>query len=130
MTASIIAQEDATLTQDVDVGGATVDAPFILATALLQAASPLERTKVIEVQIEYESESSQTIDLEYSINGGQTWSPYSTINVVVTTGPTIIAARRTLHHHNLQLRLITETLGKFRLLVFVARIVTEARVNP
>lgn len=101
-----------------------------LTTGLLQAGSPLQKTKVIECQLEYESDASQTLVFEYSTDKGTTWTQYSTIDIVATDGPQILSVRKTLVGHNLQLRVRSATIGALRVLSFVPRIVAEAMVHP
>lgn len=126
----IIARERALITQDVALNGLPVNSPIVIATALLAAGTPLQRTKVIEVHIEYESTAGQTLFVEFSFDGGLTWNSYSSFVIVPTIGPTVLACRRTLIHHNLQLRLRAINLGTLRIIAFIPMIVAEAKVNP
>jgi len=130
MANTIIALETSVATQDVNLAGVTVDGAIVLATALLAAGNPLDRTKVIEVQLEYEADEPQALAIDHSTDGGLNWDPYSSITVDVTEGPTILSIRKTLVGHNLQLRLSSETLGSLRVLAFVPRVVQEAKVKP
>lgn len=109
------------ITSEDDFG---VDSGLEARTGLLQADSPLHRTELIEVQLEYESEVTQELTFEFSLDRGLTWNNYSVITVQPTNGPTVLQVRRTLTHHNLQVRLRTDTLGKLIVLamyVFAAR---------
>ncbi len=103
---------------------------IVAATSLLAAGSPYQRTKVIEAQMEYESGGAQTLIFEYSIDKGATWTQYSTQDIAATSGPTIMAVRQTLTHHNLQVRVRSATLGQLSVISFVLRIVAEAKVHP
>jgi hypothetical protein len=129
VTDSMITKEVVDVTTDVDIDEAVVEAPIVVATALLAAGSPLDRTKVIEIQLEYESDGSQTLLFEYSTNAGVTWSSFSSKAITATTGPTVLAVRKTLVGHNIQLRLKSATLGQLRVLAFIPHIVQEAKVN-
>lgn len=125
----IVAQETDSGT-DVNVSGVIRQSEFILASGLLTAGMPLQRTKVVEVELEYESLASQSLSIEYSIDAGVTWGSYSTFDVTTTNGPTVIARRKTLSHHNIQLRLKSTTLGRLRVIGFYPRIVAGEKVNP
>lgn len=127
---TIIAEEQATSTQDVGLNGLSVNSPIVLATALLAAGSPLQRTKIVEVHLEYESALIQSLIIEYSIDGGTVWIGYSTLTTTITIGPTVVSCRKTLINHNMQLRLRSLSLGTLRILSFVPMVVAEAKVNP
>lgn len=129
-TNCVLAREDDTIYQDTNTTPAQADSAIIVATGLLQAASPLDKTKVIECQLEYEAGQSQTLLFEYSTDKGGTWTTYSSKDIVATSGPQVLSVRKTLVGHNLQLRVRSTKLGDFSLLSFVPRIVQEARVNP
>lgn len=126
---AIVAIEDESKTSDVALNALNVPAPIVLATALIQAGSPLQRSKVIEIQFEYECDEIQTLVFELSIDRGANWIAYSSLEVQPTTGPTIGSVRKTVTHHNLQLRVRSATLGKLRMLAFVPHIVLEAKVK-
>jgi|ERR1043166_1864457 hypothetical protein len=127
---SLIAIEDPASVTDIDIDGNDVDSEIIAATGLLQAGSTLDKTKVVEAQLEYEAEAPQTLTFKYSNDRGVTWATYSTLDISPTTGPSIVAVRKTLPGHNIQLAVTSETLGKIRVLSFTPRIVKEAKVRP
>lgn len=127
---TIIVQELASVNQDVGINGLPTNSEIIVATALLMNASPLQRTKVLEVHLEYEATLPQTLLIEYSIDSGINWAAYSSIAITPTSGPQVIARRKVLTHHNLQLRLRSSILGGLRVLAFIPRVVSEAKVNP
>lgn len=128
-SASIIVHEDPSSTQDVNIDEDLVDPEIIATTALLQAGSVLDKTKPIELQVEYEAEVMQDLIFEYSIDAGTTWSTFSTKTVNSTTGPAVLAVRKTITGHNIQLRLRSTVLGKLRVLAFVPHVIVEAKVN-
>ncbi len=126
----LVTNETTSATQDVNTSAVASDSEILAATGLIQAGSVLDESKVIEIQMEYEADAAQDLIFEYSANGGSTWTTYSTKTVAVTTGPTILAVRKTIVGHNTQLRVRSAALGKLRVLSFVPRIVQEAKVNP
>jgi len=137
MTATMIVQESAGLGQDISISvvdGVTfttvVNSPILLATGQLAAGSVLDKSRVIEVQVEYESNAAQTLLFEYSTDGGASWAQFSTKTIGITNGPTILSVTKSITGHGIQLRLRSVILGAFRLLAFVPRVVQEARVFP
>lgn len=117
---------------DGDVGTALnfVNAEISAVTGLIQAGSVRDKSKVVEIQMEYESGATQTLIFEYSPDGGTTWTPYSTANVAYAVGPQILSVRKTIVGHNIQLRVRSSVLGLLRILSFTPRIVQEAKVHP
>jgi hypothetical protein len=114
-------------TEVMDLG---VDSELEIRTGLLQGGSAIDRTELIEIQLEYECEETQQLLFEYTLNGGITWNNYSQIQVQPTIGPTVLGVRRTLTHHNLQVRLRSLTLGKLTILAMIVFAVKGVRVNP
>lgn len=106
-----------------------IAAPIVVATGLLAAGSTLDRSEIIEAQLEYEAETEQLLAFEYSYDN-LTWTTYSQATITPTAGPTILTVRRTLNSHNLQIRVTSLTLGKLKIIGFYPFIVRGARVNP
>ena len=124
----VIRESDVTI--DTTILGSTINKGLLAVTGLLADGSPYQKTKLIEVQMEYECDEAQTLIFEYTNNGGVIWTPYSTKAIVATIGPTILSVRQTLIHHNLQLRVRTTGLGKLRIISMMPRMVEEAMVSP
>ncbi len=106
-----------------------IDSGLEIRTGLLQGGSVLDMTELIEAQLEYESEATQTIIFEYSIDKGNSWNSYSQALVGPTSGPTILPVRRTLTSHNLQVRVRTDTLGKLTLISLSLFVVKGVKVS-
>ncbi len=106
-----------------------VDSPIMIKTGLLNDSGVLNKTEIIEAQLEYECDEAQRIFFDWTTDKGATWTQYSYIDVVPTTGPKITAVRKTLEHHNLQIRARSETLGKLSLISLHLFVVAGARVN-
>lgn len=119
-----VLRENATISND-----NTVDSPFEIVTGLLAAATPLEKTEIIEAQLEYECEEDQRVFFDYSTNKGGTWIQYSYVDLSPTAGPRITAVRKTLEHHNLQIKARSEKLGKLSLISLHLFVVKGAKVN-
>jgi len=107
-----------------------VAVPISITTGLLQSESPLDRTEIIEAQVEYESDEAQELIFEYSLDRGTSWLAYSVQSIAPTTGPKVLAVRKTLTHHNLQIRVRSENLGKLKLIGLYLFVVKGAKVNP
>lgn len=101
-------------------------------TPVLEAATPLEKTEIIECQLEYEQgAATQTIIMEYSTDGGTVWNDYSTKVLALTTGyPQIARAMKTLERKAMQLRLRSTILGQLTLISFSPFLVIGAKKAP
>ena len=129
MADTIVIFESPTITQDTNIAGGVTDSMLVLATALIATGNPLDKTRLIEVQLEYECEEGQKLWFQYSEDAGGNWSHYSSVNIEETSGPTILAIRKTIVGHNMQLRIMAESIGKLRVLSFVPRVIREGRVR-
>lgn len=100
-------------------------------TPVLEAATPFEKTEVIECQIEYEQNAvTQTVLIEYATDGGTVWNGYST-KVLTSTGyPQIKRALRTLERKAMQFRLRSTVLGQLTLISFSPFLVVGAKKEP
>jgi hypothetical protein len=107
-----------------------VDSTIELRTGLLASGSPLNKTEIIEAQIEYECDEIQELIFDYSYDKGATWTQYSIVTINQTTGPKVTAVRKTLESHNLQIRVRSTKLGKLTLYGLHLFVVSGARVNP
>jgi len=104
-------RDNPTRTQDVDSTGADVDSPIEARTGLVLTDSALHKVQLVEVQMVYESTGSQTVLFDYSTDGGQTWNPYSSQNIVATSGPTVLSVRTQLERTKMQIRVRSPKLG-------------------
>ena len=127
----IIAEDDAAVTDqiiqsDKEAQGIEIQTPII------EAASPLDKTEIIECQIEYEQGvASQTVFIEYSTDGGTTWDSYSQKDLALTPGrPKIKRAMKTLEREAFQLRLRSAALGQLILISFSPFLVVGAKKEP
>lgn len=112
-------------------GITAINSQCVLATGLLQVGTPLEETEIVEVQIEYELEDviQTSAFIHYSTDKGATWTIYSQITFNLTNGPSILACRKSLVGHNIQLRLVVESLTPLRVLAFTPFLVRSKKVN-
>lgn len=102
-----------------------------IATGLIQAESPLRKTHLLEVQIEYESAHSLQGLIEYSVGTAGPWLEYSVQTLSPTDGPRIARFSRVITGHNIQLRFSVSLFNsQFKLLAFVPSLVQGALVNP
>lgn len=116
--------EDPAITND-----NTLTSPIEIVTGLLQAGSPLNKTGIIEAQLEYECDEAQRLFFDYSTDKGVTWTQYSYVDVVPTTGPRVTAVRKTYENHNLQIRVRSDGLGQIKLIALSLMLVEGGRVN-
>lgn len=117
-------RENPSLVTDVDATGAVVDSGIEIRTGYVLTDSPLRRVELVEAQLLYESTATQQLTFEYSVDGGQSWSTYSTPSISATTKPTVLSVRKTLETSGLQVRVKSNTLGSLKLIslhLFVSR---------
>lgn len=107
-----------------------VNSPIIMVTGYITGGTTLDKAKVIEIQVEYESNLGQTLIFEYSKNGGASWNAFATKTIGVTNKPEILSVVNSITGHGLQFRLRSVTIGILRVLAFIPRVVQEARVFP
>lgn len=102
-------------------------------TGVISASSPLDKTEVIEIQVEYEQGSvTQTVALEFSTDGGNIWNTYSSKTLLSTAGKYAQLARamKTIERKQMAFRMRSSTLGRLRLMTFIPFLVVGAKVNP
>ena len=110
---------------DDQVGGVETDSAIEIATGFVHAGSPLRRTRILEIQLEYECGETQTLVFEVSIDGGTSWLAFSTVTVNATTAPDILSVRHEASSHQLALRVTSTTLGSLSVYGFWAFIVQD-----
>lgn len=120
--------EDPTASDD-EVGGVSTDAPFEVASGVIQSGSPLHRLRILEIQMEYEASEAQDLIFEYSYDEGSTWTTYSTASITTTSGPELLSVRNEFTHRQLQIRVRSTTLGQLKLISIFAFTVEDARVH-
>lgn len=101
---------------------------LLIQTGVLLASSPLDKTEVIELQLEYEDGEARTLTFEYSEDLGANWTTYSSQATVVTTRQEIMRVMKTLSRKSLMLRLTATGLGSMVLISLTPFLVKEARV--
>jgi hypothetical protein len=120
---TFVYNDDSSVVQD-----AVVDSSVEAITGLLAASSPLEKTIVTEIQVEYEMHGAskvsepdvdQILEFDYRDGTGAWLSYESGVRITPTHGPQILSVRKTVIGHNLQFRLRSDTLGRLRILSFV-----------
>lgn len=99
---------------------AGVEAAIEATTGIIAASSPLEKTEVPEIQMEYESDADQQLEFEYREGTTDSWHVYETgVQIHATSGPQMLSVRQTVIGHNLQFRVRSDILGKLRILSLV-----------
>jgi hypothetical protein len=122
--------EDADLVEDEYVQVDHVTFGIDIQSGVVIAASPLEKTEVIETQLEYESVGAQTLIFEYSINGGTSWLSYSSKTIATTSVAQILRCMRTLSRKTLMFKIRSTILGQLTLISYTPFLVVEAKVAP
>jgi len=106
--------DPAQTTDDDPVGGAIgLVTSITLATGYVLVDSPLHKTDLVEIQLEYESAASQTLSFFYFRNGAYTL--FGTVTVGVTASPQVLSVRKAIAGTNLQVALSSTTLGKLKI---------------
>jgi hypothetical protein len=120
--------EDRVVMESAAVQDLTADSPIEVTTGLLQAASALDKSGIIEAQVEYECVDNQTLNFEYT-RDGTTWAAYGSLALTPTNGPTIGRVRRTVEGHNMQVKVSSPILGRLKLISLYLFVVQGGRVN-
>jgi hypothetical protein len=105
----------ATTMRDVDDTGGTVPSGFRFETGYILAAKPFDKTELLYVDIEYESSHDIIGKLDYSIDGGATWKPFSTRTLATTVKSTVARFVGRVNENQFQIALSSDIIGTFRL---------------
>ncbi|CAB4164988.1 hypothetical protein UFOVP1537_42 [uncultured Caudovirales phage] len=124
----IVCKEDINSTTDLDGTGAQAVMPILAQTGMIFPATIFEKVSIIELRFEYEAAKDTTLLIEYSADGGNTWTTYSTVALLATTKPTVAKVTTSLERDSIMFRCSsTDTLG-FSLNSFVPWIQLGAEV--
>lgn len=125
---TVVVREDPTASRD-DFGAGDVDGSIIVATGVLQAASPRDKTQLIELWLEYEADETQVLRFEYTDRFG-TWQTFGGPKTVTSTvAPQIVRTRQTITNHDTRVRVRSTTLGKLRILGMYTNVVKAGEVQ-
>lgn len=125
-----IVKEDSSATADGYVQTGKSAQGIEIRSGVLLAGTPLEKTEIIELQVEYEDSSARTLTFEYSTDLGATWTTYSTKDTKNTSRQEIMRAMKTLSRQSLMLRMTAAGLGSLVLISFSPFLVRAAKVAP
>jgi len=104
-------REDPTATSDADPFGFTVpQTTFNVWTGYVYVDSPLFKTEIVEMQVEYDAGVAQNLFFDIYRDGA--WVQFSTVTVQPTTGAQVLSVRGSVEDENLQVRVRSDTLGK------------------
>lgn len=124
-------EEDAAETSDEIIQSDKTAQGIEIQTPSLEAASPLEKTEIVECQLEYEADIAQDIIIDYQANDETAWTQYSAKTLAVTAGrPKVSRAIRTLERETIQLRLRSTVLGQLTISSFSPFLVQGAKKQP
>lgn len=87
--------------RDVNYAGSRVAGMFRLETGLIKKGRSIDKTAVVQLQLEYFCEGSGDILFEYSDNGGVSWNSISTVSIVANTLPQVISVDYSLDRDDL-----------------------------
>lgn len=104
--------------RDVNSNGTTVVSGFRIETGYIVKDRTIERITILEMAIEYEADEDTALVFEYSDNAGFTWTQYSAVTALATTGPRVLSVRQSLDRENIRLALSTEASPNFRLIAW------------
>ena len=111
--------------RDTDFAGVYVPGGWRIESGYILPGTSIEKTQVIEVQLEYESEGSQDIAFEYSDDGGQNWTEFDRTTVSDTNDQSLIlSVRKHIYRDRIQLAVSCEDSKTIRLIamhVFTAK---------
>ena len=112
-----VMEENSAATQD-NMTGVVANSPIEARSGMVTPGHPLERSQLIEMRLEYETEGSQTLFFDYSTDGGSNWSAFGATGgkaITATSGKQILRARQTVSALNIQVRVRSATIGKLRI---------------
>lgn len=129
---SYVIAEDAAQTSDVQIQSDKAQQGIEIQTPVMEAATPLDKTEIIECQLEYEQGlAGQILLFEYATDGGTVWNAYSSKTPAQTTGyPKISRAMKTLERDAMQLRIRSVSLGRLTIVSFSPFLVQGAKKAP
>lgn len=123
-------RENPTLSRDVNTSAVAVDSELEARTGFVNVRDALHEIQLVQIQLLYEAEEAQTLTLEYSVDGGDTWLPYGQIDVIPTVKPTIKRSVRPVLADAAQIRVRSTTLGQLRLISLHAFAMEGAMIAP
>lgn len=122
---------DTTRTQDVDLDGVGVDSPIALATGVIPVVSTLERTKLVQVELEYTATVDQTLTFKFSDDGGTTFTTFGgSKTITATTKPKVLRVAGVAERDSLMTELTSSTLGGLTVIAYHNHVVQGSRINP
>lgn len=130
ITGGYSVRENPSLQRDVDTAGVATDSELEARTGLVMVKDNLHKVQTVEAQLVYEAEVSQTLTLEYSVDGGDTWAGFGQIAISPTTRRTVARVAKVVVADALQLRVKSLTLGKLKVISLHAFVVEGARIQP
>lgn len=131
-TGRFIVREEPNDRRDVLNSGIEADSPIELRTGLVKLEDH-RRTQIMEIRLIYEAVEEQTLNFEYSINGGDNWLPYILgVRAPPTVKPETLVIRRRVDVDWAQIRLADTVLGQLDVIKMTVRAVrgAEIRSNP
>jgi hypothetical protein len=111
-------------------GAPTIEIPIELRTGEIFPSTELDTLEVIKFQLLYEAILPTIVDIEYSEDGGTTWTGYGQITLPVTTAPTTAVFRKTLYRNRMQFRVTSDSATGLKLYGLYVKTVRGSSINP
>ena len=102
--------------RDVNQIGLAAAGGWRIETSNIAGATPLHRIGITEVQLEYVAETDFELVVEYSTDGGTTWSLYSTQTLIASDRPYLASVARWIERESIQFAVSTEASPHVRLI--------------
>lgn len=125
-----VLREDSTTYKDYDASGTVqTDTTAEIRTGLLSVGDLLGETELSEIQLEYEASSPCTLNFDYSVDGGNSWSSYSSVAIQATTRPTLLSCTKVLTGYGLQVRIVPQQLAGVIILGLYLKLMKGGQVH-
>lgn len=124
----VIARDNATDGLDVNSSNVRVASTIEARTGAVLGVSPLNKTRVFEARLEYLSSGTQVLSFDYSTDGGNTWTPYSSVTVNATTTPKVAYVRKAFTAQRPQIRVRSTNLTGLTIIGFEVFALEEGEI--
>lgn len=119
-----------TASGDTDGAGLYVPRGWRIESGYVVPGTTIEKTDIIEIQLEYESEGSQDLVFEYSEDGGTTWYEFDRVTVADTNDQALVlSVRKHIYRDRVQLAVSCQDAKTFRLIGMHVLTASGARIT-
>lgn len=121
---------DRTRFNDVTLDGADIDAIFIIASGIISIEDTRSRTKIIALELEYQSTITLVPTFSTSPDGGANWITFAQKPAFASAFPKLIRVVNTVTNNTNQVRITSLALGDITILGLYVHVVKDSRINP